>query len=123
VGIALQRIGDLALGQRAGLQAPQDLVDAHVEGPQRVGAAAAERLVDGGHAQSSAALQPVVDQQVGIEVADKRSEVLFGGQAPAHVRDQARVIIQVGRRVDVVADFMRQNFAAKALKLAEPDQL
>ena len=62
------------------------------------------------HAETGAALQPVVDKQIGIQVGHQPGLVLDGGQRPAHPRQTARMLVQAGRGEHVMPDLMSQDF-------------
>ncbi len=97
--------------QRAPLQRPQNLVAAHDELPQWALLADAKCLINSGHVQLRLTLQPVVDQHVGVQVRNQRSERFAVGQPAAHTRQHPAVIEQVGRNINMMPDLVSQHFA------------
>ena len=95
-GVAFELVG--GDGDRGGtaecaaLQAPKNLVHAHVEcpdGPVVVGGdtALGQGAVDLGLTNIHAALEAVIDEEVGVEVGNHRGVRLHGGQGRTHPRE------------------------------------
>ena len=80
--------------------------------------------IHAGHVQIRAALQPVVDQQVAVQVCDQmRNRVGHAGIDRFDRRDHARVVAQISRHVNVVPDFMREHFQRVMLQADVADRV
>jgi hypothetical protein len=55
-------------------------------------------------------LEPVVDEQIGIQIRNKGRKVFLRGQTRLHPRQHSGVIRQNGGAIDVVSDLMSQDF-------------
>lgn len=84
--------------------------------------AAGHAAIDPGHVEPGLALQPVVDQQVGIEIGDHRRVMLQRRQRPAQARDQPEAVGRAGRGQHMMADFMREDFGRMVVELQRGDR-
>ena len=82
-----------------------------------------ERLEHRGELKSRTPLQPVVDEQVGVEVRDHRRVALDRWQRAAHAREGARVIGQRRRRQHVMSDLVREHLDGERREPALRDLL
>ena len=104
-------------------QAPEHLVAAHDQFPERGLTGRPERPVHTAHVEARLALQAIVDEHVGIEIGDQRRERLAVGQTAADPRQHPAVIEEVRRHVDMMPDLVSQHLAREVLDARLDDPL
>ena len=114
LGVLMHSGITIAVRQLAFRQLPEQFVDSHVELPQASLAALVQLLVNARDVEFRDALQPVVDQQIGIQIRDHGRPGFHGRQPVPNAGQQPGIVRQIRGTEHMVADLVSQNLAGEA---------